>query len=304
MSSAIELKEQTVFTLSVAEILFFLLIDSIILVLSYADVDFMSSRVGSSQRYWDEYVRFRFGKVNVFTVPLAFINYLYLRIGNKYSLTQSSLFRKASDLFYKGTKPPTVILQHDADALPERTLDMMKREQSRGLTSSCFFFAEHAEGEPYEMDVDAMQQLEAEGFEIGYHQNAYERANYDYELTLKLLESDLDWLQERFNIRSFVPHGGVPSTEGLNNASFPHKGALMPLFWAYNGNCMLKDFTWSDGGIHKRTPQNPLDFINNLVNGSRAMMLMHPQYYGERLRDDWEKLPIAREAWWRNLWNL
>ena len=34
------------------------------------------------------------------------------------------------------------------------------------------------------------------------------------------------------------------------------------------------------------------------------MFLMHPQYYGEQLMKNWEKLPVARLGWWRALWGL
>ena len=290
---------QVVFPWSLAEAVFDLLQERKVRIIRYCDLDFAGSRVGSAQRYWDEYVRFRAGRVNPLTVSSAMVRFAFLRWGGRFPLYQQTI-----NFLFGKSAVPTVILQHDADSLPNRTLEMMRREQRRRLVSSCYFFVEHAEGEAYDLDIEALQSLEASGFEIGYHQNAYERSGYDRDRAFRLVASDLDWLQKRFRIRSFVPHGGRPSKEGLNNDHLPHAGRLKPLLWAYNGRCILKEYTWSDGGIHKRTPENPKDFVRKLANGSRAMMLMHPQYYGDRLRDDWSSLPIVKERWWRELWGL
>jgi hypothetical protein len=41
-----------------------------------------------------------------------------------------------------------------------------------------------------------------------------------------------------------------------------------------------------------------------ILPGQRALFLMHPQYYGDRLMEGWEKLPVASQDWWRRLWGL
>ena len=295
---------QVVFPWSLAEGVFDLLQERKIRTIRYCDLDFEGSRVGSAQRYWDEYVRFRSGRVNPLTVSRAAGAFAFLRWSGRFPAGRFPLYHRTIEFLFGKLAAPTVILQHDADSLPDRTLEMMRREQRRGFLSSCYFFAEHADGEPYDLDIEALHSLESDGFEIGYHQNAYERAGYDRDLAFRLVASDLDWLQQHFRIRTFVPHGGRPSKDGLNNDHLPHAGRLQPLHWAYNGRCILKEYTWSDGGIHKWTPENPKDFVKKLANGSRAMMLMHPQYYGDRLRDDWSRLPIAKQRWWRELWGL
>jgi len=243
---------QAVFPWSLAEAVFDLLEERKVRIIRYCDLDFASSRVGSAQRYWDEYVRFRTGRVNPLTASSAMITFAFLRWAGRYPVFQQTI-----NFLFAKSPAPTVILEHDADSLPDRTLEMMRREHRRGFLSSCYFFVEHAEGEPYELDVEALQSLEQLGFEIGYHQNAFERAGYDQRLALQLVTSDLEWLQKHFQIRSFVPHGGRPSREGLNNDHLPHDGRLRPLLWAYNGQCILKEYTWSDGGIHKWVPENP-----------------------------------------------
>jgi hypothetical protein len=200
--------------------------------------------------------------------------------------------------------PATVILQHDADVMPERTVDMMKREYAKGITSSCFIFAKHAENIEYNLPINELKMLEQYGFEIGYHLNAFERADYNVNNAFDLVREDLNYLNKFFNITSYVPHGGIASKDGRNNYSLPHEKDLKPLTLAYNGRCILKEFTWSDGGLRKNTPSDPRVFSKNIPNNSRAMMLIHPQYYGDTLRYDWETLPISKEKWWRDLWGL
>ena len=91
---------------------------------------------------------------------------------------------------------------------------------------------------------------------------------------------------------------------GINNIHFYDKKLLGDLLWAYNGDCILKHSTWSDGGITKNCPQDPRTFIQSLKSNTRNLILMHPQYYGNKLREDWKLLPISNERWWRKLWEL
>lgn len=265
----------------------------------YCDLDTADAWCGSRLRYVDEYVKFRTGK----RTPVAFVEalacYAAIRWERRLPLLNKVVLAKS-----RMKSPPVVILQHDADLLPEKTYKMMRREERRGFRSSCYFFVEHATAKNYTLDLLCLQELERRGFEIGYHQNAFERAGYDEHRAYALVDSDVEYLKRHFHLRSFVPHGGDPASDGRNNEHLPQKHALRPLLWAYNGKCILKDYTWSDGGIKMRSPSDPRQFVRNLARGTRAMMLMHPQYYGDVLRSDWGTLPIAKEKWWRSLWGL
>jgi hypothetical protein len=291
---------EAAFPWSLAEEVFDLLQQRQARILRYCDLKTEASWCGSRWRYLDEFIRFHHDKVNPITTVRTLARYGFLRWGTRYPALDRFRAKRYSD----SAGVPTVIIQHDADLLPERTLEMMDREKRRGLVSSNYFFVRHADEVPYQVDVQRVQEFERQGFEIGYHQNAYERSGYDLPQAYEIASQDLQWMQERFNIRSFVPHGGTPSPQGLNNDHLPHAGALKPFLWAYNGKCILKEYTWSDGGIKKWTPMDPREFVMKLAPNSRAMMLMHPQYYGDSLRPDWESLPISRHAWWRRLWGI
>jgi hypothetical protein len=291
------IEKETVFPISLADEVFDILLDRDIKILKYNDLDTKKSFCGSKCHYLDEYVRFRTGGVNPFLVIRAILSYYLLkRHQETYIWLSRQLGRKSF--------PATVILQHDADVMPERTVDMMKREHAKGIKSSCFVFAQHAENVVYKLPVNELKEFEQYGFEIGYHLNAFERANYNINNAFDLVKEDLDYLSKFFNITSYVPHGGAFSKDGRNNYSLPHKKRLKTLTLAYNGHCLIKESTWSDGGIKKQIPSDPRVFARSIPDNSRALMLMHPQYYGDILRDDWQTLPISKKKWWRDLWHL
>lgn len=287
------IETETVFPWHFAEEVFDLLQQKQINVIRYRDLEIHHSKLGSRFRYFDEYIKFKTGKISLLSAIRAVSSLISYRFAMNLPFSSSTC-----------CEPPVVILQHDADLLPDRTLEMMQREKCRGLFSSNYLFVQHADDASYMIDVEKFQQFEKDGFEIGYHLNAYERADYDEAKAYKIVSKDLDWLEDKFHISSFVPHGGTPSSDGRNNNSLKHKERLKPLEWTFNGRCILKEYTWTDGGIKKRTISDPRQFIHSLKLGTRAMMLMHPQYYGNTLRHDWEQLPISREKWWRDLWGL
>ena len=205
-------------------------------------------------------------------------------------------------------QPLTVILQHDADRQPYKTIDMMRREATLGVVSSNYFFRERNmwddDLEPYHLDVAAFSELESAGFEIGYHLNAYELAGYDLAEAQKIVARDVAWFREAVDLRSYVPHGGVPGPDGLNNHRYPHEAPLDTLMWAYNGRGALKDQTWSDGNIGFQPVADPREVARSAPAGARLHFLMHPQYYGNAPSPFWLDKPIARQPWWRALWEL
>jgi hypothetical protein len=204
-------------------------------------------------------------------------------------------------------QPPVVFLQHDADHTPYKTVDLMEYEHSLGIRSSSYFFYEQNLSnryEPYTLDIERLKSLESNGFEIGYHLNAYELAGYDIDKAFELVERDLDFLEQHFRITSFVPHGGVPGPFGINNQMIPHARRLRNYQWPYHHRGLKCNYYWSDGSIASEVVHDPRVMMRKLDRGERMMFLMHPQYYGDELSPHHENLPLAKERWWRKLWDL
>lgn len=196
-------------------------------------------------------------------------------------------------------KGPVVILQHDADQQPYKTIDLMKIEESLNVVSSSYFFRKQNLDyeKTYNFDIQELQRLEKKGFEIGYHLNAHELGEFDLKKSMEIVEEDIAFFQNHFNLRTFVPHG--------DNHNIPYSGVLRKYAWCYNGNGFSQNEMWSDGNMYSENLEDPRVVASRLKKGQRGMFLMHPQYYGHQLISArYPKLPVAKEEWWRKLWNL
>lgn len=210
-------------------------------------------------------------------------------------------------LTHRAPRNPVAIFQHDADQQPYKTVDMMLYEAELGVVSSSYFFVKQNGDpgtEPYVVDVERLRDLEVQGFEIGYHLNALELAAYDVDRAFQIIEHDVAWFRERFDLRTFVPHGGRPGPRGENNEMIPYRGILRSYGWAYNGRGVASHHIWSDGHIGFEPLEDPRALAERVQPGERAIFLMHPQYYGDRLSPAFESLPLARCTWWRELWGI
>lgn len=204
--------------------------------------------------------------------------------------------------------PPLVLIQHDADRFPEMTIALMQYEARLNVRSSCYFFRKSSYGNPgeesYDVDFEALKELEKIGFEIGYHFNAYENVGYNLQLVTTEVQKDLEFLSSHVDVRTFVPHGGRPGPNGEGNSSLGSLAALQHLPWVYSGMGVNVDMNWSDGHIEFESVRDPREFAKSAVNGSQLHFLFHPQYYGDTLSDIWLDKPISRETWWKKLWDL
>jgi hypothetical protein len=198
-----------------------------------------------------------------------------------------------------GTRDETkiyVLLQHDVDRLPERTLDILKVEAEYSIPSNVMIFHRRISrrhyqktGEllytDYELDYTLLRQLQDEaGFVIGYHSNAYDRSLFDVEKALHIFEEDVAALRRYFNIRYFSPHGGLRDPRGQSNNTLPIPPSLShSIRWVANNKTARFTASYSDGGINsaKRNPEGRdlRDFVKNWKPGHRYRVLTHPQYY-------------------------
>lgn len=250
-------------------------------------------------KYISEYGRFKRGRGDIFSIALAILE--------RQIMVGRPSFLRSLRCLTGVRRPLTVILQHDADRQPEKTQAVMEIEREMGVISANFFFRNEAygEGDSYDLDVSGLQALEKYGFEVGYHLNAYELSGYDPVRAQEIADQDVTWFREHFDLKSYVPHSGNKSIDGLNNEHFRQSGLLRDLVWAYNRHSVLTDFGWSDGAAGLwAIPGDPREFARSVPDGARIRLLMHPQYYGEALCPGWEDLPLSKCDWWRKVWNL
>ncbi|HXK39212.1 MAG TPA: hypothetical protein VJ837_00015 [Candidatus Paceibacterota bacterium] len=204
-----------------------------------------------------------------------------------------------------------VLLQHDVDTRPERTLQVLQHEERLQLPSNVMIFNKRIDrqhlrkrGElrytDYPLDFTYLQHLQdQQRFVIGYHSNSFERGLWNVDRALEIFEQDVAELRTTFRINYFSPHGGTPSPhDGRNNSDVPIPQSLRSsLRWVSNKHGP-RLISFSDGGINspKRDPnlRDLRDFVATWKRGERYRVLTHPQYYN----DPFGPSPRMLEAEW------
>lgn len=213
---------------------------------------------------------------------------------------QKAWERRRAELTDDPDRTIFVLLQHDVDSRPERTHPVLELEAELGLPSNVMIFAERHDRKllkrsgqlaltPYPVDHERLTQLvDLHGFIVGYHTNAVERAGWDLTAAVGVFAHDLDRLDDRYGIRFFSPHGGVPGPNGTNNNNFVLPNHLRQrVRWVHNRYTVRFDGNFSDGGINnpkRDIRQRDLrDFVESWRPGRRYRVLVHPQYYAEHV---------------------
>lgn len=189
-----------------------------------------------------------------------------------------------------------LLIQHDVDSVPERTLEMLREEERFGIPSNVMIFNRRInrallrdtgqlEFTDYELDDDYLRHLQQAGFVIAYHSNAYEQSLFNRGDAENIFQEDIAALRKRFDIRYFSPHGGIRDSSGRSNSCLhPPADLAKSIRWVATGISVHFFQTFSDGGINsRRPPALELDlrnFVRTWRPGNRYRVLVHPQYYG------------------------
>lgn len=207
-----------------------------------------------------------------------------------------------------------VLIQHDVDSQPQRTMSLLKYENQRGVPTNVMIFNRRVnrrhyissgkiEYTEYPLDFDLLRKLQAQGFVIAYHMNAYEQSGYDDILALDFFRTDVDELNKNgFDIKFFSAHGGAPGPNNLNNRDINLSGIENGLIWVHNGKTPIFDNNYSDGGLNSlsRDPakRDLRDFVRKWKPGKRYRVLTHPQYYHVTVKSSKR---MSQASWYRDI---
>lgn len=188
-----------------------------------------------------------------------------------------------------------VLLQHDVDTRPERSMRLLEEELARGTRSNMMIFVRRvdrrhlkATGElrftDYELDEALLQRAVRAGFVVAYHQNAFEQSHFDEARAQQIFVEDVSAVAARFPLAFTSAHGGTPGPDGRNNRDVTLPPELAGrIRWVHNGFSPWFAGTYSDGGINSpvRDPdkRDLRDFVRTWRPGQRYRILTHPQYY-------------------------
>lgn len=209
-----------------------------------------------------------------------------------------------------------VLLQHDIDSRPDRTMRLLQEEERLGIRSNIMIFNKlinraklagigTLEFEEYSLDDTYLKRLQHTGFVVGYHCNAYEQALFNPARAERIFAEDVRELRSRFNIEFFSAHGGVRDSAGRSNFYIRvPKALLRSIRWIHNTHSPQFDGTYSDGGFTSgRKSPEALDlrgFVRAWLPGRRYRVLVHPQYYHHRP----SRLPLLEAVpWYREVWS-
>ncbi len=97
---------------------------------------------------------------------------------------------------------PCVILRHDVDRLPQRSLALAKVERDAGVRSTFFFRTK-----PVSFSHEIMRQIKEMGHEIGFHYESLSDASGDMELAWEYFRNDLEKFRPLGGVVSIAMHG-------------------------------------------------------------------------------------------------
>jgi glycosyltransferase involved in cell wall biosynthesis/predicted TPR repeat methyltransferase len=177
---------------------------------------------------------------------------------------------------------PNVVIRHDIDFSPHMGLTMAMTEKSLGAKSTFYIFTP----ERYNMEfpVEAFQEIEKLGWEIGYHTST---ENLDEAL------SDIRRLERYFNILTTVPHmGNLTICKGhlQNHIKVLRDGQRFSVqddgYIADNGGRLQQRVNVREDGTNEwmQVEENHiLKFINQMEHGKVYHFLFHPCWYDKNL---------------------
>lgn len=96
----------------------------------------------------------------------------------------------------------TVILRHDVDSKPERTLRLAKLEAEMGIRSTYYFrYTKRV------FDPTIIKEVSDMGHEVGYHYEVLTKLNGDYEKAIEIFEYELNEFLNICDIKTISMHG-------------------------------------------------------------------------------------------------
>jgi len=180
----------------------------------------------------------------------------------------------------------TLILRHDIDARPERSLFMAQLEKANGIRSTFYCLTKYTN--------DAfLRRLVSYGHEVGYHYTALAQANGDRLKAEQLFAADLATMRTVVEIKTICAHGSANyrNHELITDALMQRYEIIGD---AYLGIDFSSLYYISDSGnkfqlydhvtqiFDRQKPRRPITvgkIIEYIEKGQRCYLLTHPQYW-------------------------
>jgi len=179
-----------------------------------------------------------------------------------------------------------LILRHDVDLCPSKTLAMAKMEAERGLHSTCYFRTIRSVFAP-----EIMHDIQAMGHEVGYHFETLDTCKGDFRKAIVLFEQELVLLRKMGIIVETVCSHGNPRIKKVgytvNNDIFLQDQQLMARSNILGEAYLSIDFTrlhyFSDVGRAWNSGRSTEEVIEQIMQKvyPGIYMLVHPHWWAQ-----------------------
>lgn len=179
-----------------------------------------------------------------------------------------------------------LILRHDVDLAPSKTLAMVKIEAERGLHSTCYF---RTKGNLFDRKI--MHQIQDMGHEVGYHFETLDTCKGNFEKSITLFEQELALFRKAGIVVDTVCSHGNPRVKKVgyrvNNEIFLQDEKLMAragiLGEAYLSIDFAKLHYFSDSGRRWNSARDTKELISQIRQKPypRIYMLVHPHWWAK-----------------------
>ena len=105
-----------------------------------------------------------------------------------------------------GTNERVIVLRHDVDRKPEKSLQTALIEHDLSIRASYYFRIVKASNKP-----EIIKKIEGFGHEIGYHYEDLAMAKGDYDKAIASFERNLEYFRKFYPVRTMCMHGSPMS---------------------------------------------------------------------------------------------
>ncbi len=205
---------------------------------------------------------------------------------------------------------PFVIMRHDVDRYPKRSLIMAKLENSLGVKATYYFRTIPATFKP-----EIIKNIVSLKHEIGYHYESLAEANGNYEEAIKDFEYNLARLREFYSVRNIAMHGRptskFDSRDLWKKYNYKKYEILSEPYLDLDFNTIFyitdAGRAWGDESINLRdkvdssfdleikSTQNIINLINNNEFPKKVMFNIHPEHWANNTLE-WYEIYLVRRV--------
>ncbi len=204
---------------------------------------------------------------------------------------------------------PLIMIRHDVDRYPQRSLNMAKLEYNLGVKSTYYFRTIPSTFKP-----DIIKEIANMGHEIGYHYESLAQTDGDYEKAIIDFKRNLERLRAIVPIKNIAMHGRPTSKWDSRDLwkSYDYRDFgiisepyfdidFKEVFYATDAGRVwgdesvnLRDRVDGEFNISIKSTQDLIDAIKRGIIPNKIMLNIHPEHWAKN-KFEWYEILIIRK---------